>query len=215
MSIISILIPVAEYHVNYFKGCLHSIIKTCSNIDKIEVIIKVDSIESKNKCNTLLKSSGVRYRIVYNNKVGYKNVPIFFNQMIHESIGDILWGLGSDCRIDNGDWVKGFLNTRNIYEDNIYAINSRPNATLCLVPAISKEWYDTLGYFTPHGALADILIHKLSRNCHRSIDVHNIIIRSNIFGCSQWPKKMRKQMRRKTRQIYVRDLSKLQNAIHR
>jgi len=200
---ISVMVPVAPGHVSLYKKAARSLLNSCSDMSRVEFLVKVDTVKDKKECELFLSSTGVSFKVIYNKLSGYSMIEKYCQQMAAQASGDIFWGFGDDTTV-TGDWVKVFLKTRNVYNDNIYVINSRPWAHICFVPAMSREWYNSLGYFAPLCCPVDTWLRDLSRKVNRSIGVSGV----DVYRGG----KCRKRGKRELRKIKTRMARSLQGA---
>lgn len=142
---ISIIIPT-KYNID---ATVASASKTCTTPQNVEFLIKVDNPTVGQKVNASLAGSSFDYRVIESDITGYHNIHHFVNTLSKISKGDLLWLLGDDVTIEYGDWYGCLTAMRNVFPDNIYAINTRFDHYWSPAPAISKEWVNVLGYISP------------------------------------------------------------------
>lgn len=213
---ISILTPLHNDDLSLYKIAVESLAKTCTDFDKVELMVKVDSLKSKKNTESLLKNYDFKFTVVYNKLRGYQHFGEYFNQMIERSSGCLFLSFCADCEIQ-GDWVKEFLSTRGRYKDNIYVVNTRPRSYWTFQPLFSIEWYRVFKRITPKGCPSvDTWLRDLASKVGRYITIPNsqvnIIIKRREVDKSRIGKH-RRNGRRIMRQNLGMAIKKLKKAI--
>lgn len=170
---VSILLPTKDFIG--FSKMIQSLIKTCSDVNAVEIIIKTDSENTSEEYRKFLMDSPFLFKILCFPKYRkYFDQHLFINDLTKISQGKILWSMGDDVIITSGDWLKYLSNTRDRYfGDNIYCIHvgenpQRPSANP--FPALTREWVDFFGCFSPVSTLDSFNI-NLAKKIGRYLDV--------------------------------------------
>ena len=134
------------------KNNIQSLIKTCTNYDQSEILVKVDGEDDIDDYRKFLMDSPFRFRILcYPRYRGYFDYHTYINDLSKLAEGDMVWCMSDDMNILSGDWLNLLLATRGKFEDNIYVVcmrevPRRPTANPC--PAVSREWIKYFGFFS-------------------------------------------------------------------
>lgn len=147
MSAIDISVIIPTIRSGEFKKCIKNLRLTCSNSERVEILVKVDSKIMVQKCGRILQRSPFAYKILHNNTIGYNKLHIMAKQLCRFAKGDLFFMWADDFRI-TGDWYAEFVNTRDRYIDNIYAINTL-DYIWSHAPVISREWFNLMGEVAP------------------------------------------------------------------
>ena len=154
---ISILLST-RHRLDNFKKCVNSIVTTCSHIDKVELLIKIDSDDDVDQKRKYLETVNIRNKIVvFPRYYGWFNNHVSYNQLAKLSNGKFLWIFTDGISmIDGFDWYTAIMQTRdNYFKDNIYtvhihSINSRLGGwNSNAFPIITREWYNIENYISP------------------------------------------------------------------
>ncbi len=149
---ISLIIPSVNFDL--FKHLYNSIIRTCSNFDNVEMLLKLDDISDYDEFYNLCVGSQFKFKIItypkYNSRYSLHH---FFNDLGSISSGKMLWMLNDDATIISGDWYTSLINTRNTFKDNIHCVivpfdKDERKREIIPTPAITREWYDFFGFVT-------------------------------------------------------------------
>ncbi len=161
---ISVLTPLHENDYEEYKIAIASLAKHCTDFDKVELLVKIDS--QKSRIEQLLNNYPFKHTVVCNELRGYENFGIFMDQMVAQASGSLFWSFCADCQI-SGDWVKEILNTRNTFKDNIYVANPAH----WYQPVWTIEWYRVFNRITPKGVPdVDTWLRDLASIAKRYID---------------------------------------------
>lgn len=187
---ISILTPLHDDDISLYKVAVESLAKSCTDFSKAELVVKVDSLESKNMVELLLKNYDFSFTIVYNKIRGYQHFGAYFDEMVARSSGCLFLSFCADCEI-YGDWVKKFLSTRGKYKNNIYVINTRPGSW-ALQPAFTIEWHRASERILPKGCCSlDSWLRDLAVKVERYITIPNSEVKI-VTKRGDYPNKSRK-----------------------
>ncbi len=153
-----------------FVTCIKSLDKTCTKPRRVEILVKVDSAKVEQKYIPILNKSRFRYKIVVSRKpTGFKNNHKMLDMLCKIAKGKIFLLWSDDCVVQ-GDWYADLIKTRNMFPDNIYAVNTRYQASWSYCPAISREWFEALGSTCPIPA-ADGWIRDIAKRIGRHVRV--------------------------------------------
>lgn len=147
---ISLLLPSRE-RSKKFKRMLDSLISTCSNISRIELLILLDT-DDKEK---ILYES-----ILSNNKYSNLNHKIYLNNLSShakrnnflamKSVGDILFPINDDITFISKHWDKEIDNEFSKVVNQPYCLWVDSGQKYLYLhsdfPIVNKEWYKKLGY---------------------------------------------------------------------
>jgi hypothetical protein len=182
---ISILV-VTRNRVKNLRMFLDSIQETCSDIDHIEVLLRVDDDDTEtiefieNYCkysNTLIKS------VIGKRGKGYAEMDKMVKEICRISKGKIIYLLNDDAQFVSKDWDNKILDTyNNVYSDNIYTIrtshNQPENPENPLFPIITRDWYDVLDNFASC-LETDTALYFLNKLVKREIFIEDIKVNHN------------------------------------
>ena len=141
---------------NLFMKSIASLVKTCSNIDEVEIIMKLDSDDATiPEYLDILNKCPFSYKIlVYDRMEAYWSLYIFQNDLSRIANGDVLWLFNEDNQIVSGDWLHAFRESRNVFPDNIYVChvpgNTSKKSGKCVSPAYTREWFQVMDMVSPH-----------------------------------------------------------------
>ena len=204
---ISILTPLVSEHLNLYKEAVESLSVSCSDFNKVELLVKTDSERTSHDAKVLLKDYKFKNKVICTNATGYQNMGVFCDQLIEKSSGNLFMVFCADCRI-SGNWVDEFMGTRNRYFDNIYVVNTRPKSHWSMVPVFSIEWYKVLGRLTPPGAPnLDSWLRDVSVRVNRYITIPNSQVSIEVFREQKKLGSEKKRNIRKGRLILRSELS--------
>lgn len=176
---ISLLIPSIDF--NNFSVLYRTLIDQCVNPEKVEMLIKLDNISDIDKYYELCSGSPFRYKILIYPKYNSRcTLHVFFNDLGYIASGKIIWILNDDASV-TGKWDKVLLETRDSYNDNIYAViipydNGKGTEQIIPLPAITKEWIHLFGNVTKFPNF-DRWIDELSKGINRRV----VIKESDLF----------------------------------
>lgn len=170
-KLVSFLIP--SINKPAFVKTIECLKNTCSNIDVVEILTKIDMESDIPFYEDILQKSGFDYKILCSPVSGYTNIGVFHNEMAAVSQGDLVFIFGDDLFVQYGDWIKELENTRTLFRDNIYAVTlscgeSPKWFSLCV--GVTKEWLQCLGYMTL-GYQPDYWIALVARDIGRYIHI--------------------------------------------
>lgn len=163
---------MASKNKESFAKCIERLSQTCSNNKKTEILVKIDVESDIQFYQDVLASSFKHQKVIYTPITGYMNIGDFHNDLCAQSSGNIIWVMTDDFFVAHGDWFSLITNTRDIYSDNIYSIyiDFGNGKTFSLAPAVSREWFQCLGYIT-YGWQADYWIAMIARGLNRYIQI--------------------------------------------
>lgn len=147
---ISLLLPSRE-RSKKFKRMLESIISTCGNISRIELLVLLDT-DDKEKIlyeNILLdkKYSNLNYKIYLNNLSSHAKRNNF---LARNSVGEILFPINDDIIFVSKNWDKEIDNEFSKVNNEPYCLWVDSGQKYLYLhsdfPIVNKEWYKILGY---------------------------------------------------------------------
>jgi glycosyltransferase involved in cell wall biosynthesis len=146
---ISILCPTRE-RANRAYNYSRSILNTSDTLSRVEILFYVDnddpSIESYKR---LFPKDTVLLKVIYGPPM---SVSKSWNVLASHCTGDILFMGNDDLLHETQGWDSILEKTSEEYLDDIYCIffdDGINHGKHCAFPAVSRKWYDTLGYFSP------------------------------------------------------------------
>ena len=148
---ISILLPTRE-RSKKFKRMLKSLVSTCSDQSRIEMLLLIDEDDSELQLYKDIIKKDIFNKI--NFKLYIKNLnthAIRNNFLVKASTGEIIFPINDDMIFVTNDWDnvidKEFSKINNDYP---YCLWIRSNIKYrylhCDYPIINKSWYKRLGY---------------------------------------------------------------------
>jgi len=148
---ISILLPTRE-RSKKFKRMLKSLVSTCSDQSRIEMLLLIDEDDSELQLYKDIIKKDIFNKI--NFKLYIKNLnthAIRNNFLVKASTGEIIFPINDDMIFVTNDWDnvidKEFSKINNEYP---YCLWIRSNIKYrylhCDYPIINKSWYKRLGY---------------------------------------------------------------------
>lgn len=198
---ISILCPCRDFED--FSLMVKNLLLSSNNFNDVEILLKIDNGDEAEKYHRLLDDSIFKYKILifphYNRRM---TNHIVYNDLYSISNGRLIWAIGPDCRIVNGDWYKTLSNilNENQYKDNIYNIaipmdNGKGYKQICGINIVTREWCEVLGCVSPL-ANVDRWLSELSKEIARHRPVQEIEL------LSHYPKGHRTLSKRQRKVIY-------------
>jgi hypothetical protein len=145
---ISLLIPSLNFEG--FTVLYDSLIRSCSNPDDVEMLLKIDNTKDIDDFYQLCEKSPFKFKILlYGQYNGRFSLHHFFNDLGSVASGKIIWMLNDDAEIvSQADWYKPLVETRDRdFKDNVYCVmipydNGKGTKQLIPTPAFTKEWYE-------------------------------------------------------------------------
>ena len=182
---LSFLIPSKDF--KNFCTVVNNIIKTCSCIDNIEILVKIDRECDLVLYDDFLKHKSLHYYVLCNKDTGYSNILKFQYQLSQYVKSSLLWLFGDDLEFRGGDWYKEiitFYKSKSELSNKVFAINvqnHRKKRWFSLHPIVSKAWVDCLGYVSPV-PITDYFIGVVATacNCYYPINQSKIYIYHNM-----------------------------------
>jgi len=178
----SLVLPARNSHEEFVR-MIQSLVKTCSDPDAVEFLVKFDSDVDTRPHVEGLMDCGFRFKVLsYPRYHGYFDQHLFLNDLCKLANGDLIWSIGDDMEIVQGDWLKGFLATRDKYfKDNVYCLHvgqypARPTGNP--FPLLTKEWIKFFGCFSPVSNV-DSFTHQLAHMIGRYLKVDGLEIHIN------------------------------------
>ncbi len=147
---ISILLPTRERSVK-FKRMLDSLITTCKNIYRIELLILIDEDDKElNKYEEILKDT--KYKNL-NSKIYIINLPSHAkrnNYLAEKSSGEILFPFNDDVIFISQNWDKEIDLEFSKIKNQPYCLWINSGQKYLYLhsdfPVINRIWYEKLGY---------------------------------------------------------------------
>jgi hypothetical protein len=177
---ISLLMASRNNH-GPFRESVDRFASTCTNPERVEFLVKVDSDDDVGFYRKALSKTGIKYKIVLYDKMdGYNDLHVFYNDLWKISNGKILWMCTDDVVVDDGDWFAKIMGTRDVvYSDNIYIANFIGCGEFFppqRAPAITKELANAIGYVSPYRAW-DKYLNALGSAIGRRVSVDGVKLR--------------------------------------
>jgi hypothetical protein len=161
------LLVLSRERPGFLKNWFDSIRKTVTNIENIEVILRMDKDDpTLNKCKIQVDkfiSFGGEVKLIIGQRpygthgrqkldpaTGFFTLGDMWNECWRESTGDILQLCGDDTRYDSPGWDKAVRNVFLEYPDRIAFVwgpDGRNNRGTH--PWIHRKWTEIIGYFCP------------------------------------------------------------------
>lgn len=137
---ISFLIPARDSG-NKFEKTINSLIATCSQPEKIEILVRVDRDDLYDRYASVLKNTNIRFKLICGDRYGgYKTIYLFAQELVSLSIGDFIWPYGDDIYMHQCNWFDEIINTHKKFTDDIYIIYVKK--------ARKKQWALEMPIFT-------------------------------------------------------------------
>jgi hypothetical protein len=137
------------------RGRLNSLIKTldsliykCSDLEKIEILIKVDDDDSETiEGLKSYKNYNLINVEISDKKQGYASLNEFYNELYEKSSGDFIFCMNDDSTVETQNWDKLI----EPYLGQFVCLHHNPAYPFGLTttfPIISKQILDVLGYIS-------------------------------------------------------------------
>ena len=183
MKRISILCPTrqrAERAYNYAK----TVFKTTDWPGRVELFFYIDEDDPEldNYVSRQYELSKWNIFYIFGEP---KSISKSWNDLAEKCTGDILLMGNDDLIHETHGWDTVLENKSNEFPDDIYCIffNDGINAGKhCAFPAVSRKWYETLGYFTPgifEFIANDSWIFDIGKRVNRVKYVPEVMVRHN------------------------------------
>ena len=168
---IKISLMLCSFRPDRFEDCVKQLTETCTRPEIVEILVKTDSeIQDMHRFQEILLASPFDHRILCSPKLNeYWSLYAFLNQLAKLARGEVFWFIADEIDLRSNDWVETLLSTRDVFEDNIYLFNPRGAKTppkFTGLPAISKEWFDVLGFLSPFPEV-DVFLVKAAMRINR------------------------------------------------
>jgi hypothetical protein len=152
---ISILMP-SRGRPEHVKKVLGSICDTMSKKIVIEVIVRVDNDDPSDYSAILGKEFYNARPCIIRNDPTYPNMSCLWNEAFTVCSGDIIQMGADDIFYHTKDWDLMVNNEFEIQKDKILLVWGKDgghNERLSTHGFVSRQWIETVGYFTPPYAL--------------------------------------------------------------
>ena len=150
MKKISILCPTRQ-RADRAHNYAWTAFTTANNPDRVEILFYVDNDDPEKELYIQWAVNATPYHI--STTFGEPmSVSKSWNVLAEKCTGDILLMGNDDLIHETNGWDDILESTANEYEDDIYCIffdDGINHGKHCAFPAVSRKWYETLGYFTP------------------------------------------------------------------
>tara|TARA_A100001201_G_C4094913_1_gene203363 strand:+ start:150 stop:878 length:729 start_codon:yes stop_codon:yes gene_type:complete len=219
---------------------LECIEETCSNLDRLEVIVNFDTddIESISAMPELNNKYKFLQCLINEREL---NLHVNVNKMAFMAKGKYIWALGDDCHIMTKEWDKiaidRFETAFKDYEDKILlgAVNSTSvdkqfdKGWYCDAPILTREGRDGIGYLIhPHfiSLGADVATWMVYAAVNRIVDMRDICfdhVTHNTLGKVMNPDKTAAEYRERQAKVqkldpftfdYSKDIEKIKGLIN-
>lgn len=141
---ISVLVPT-RHRIERLKTLLESLTRTTLG-QRVELVFRVDNDDVETL--EFLGRASAAYVIVSGPRLlGYESLPVFFNQMLAESSGDVLMCGNDDMVFRTPGWPQQVLDAANRYPDGLFNIGvSTHNEAHYPFSVTSRKVADQLGF---------------------------------------------------------------------
>jgi hypothetical protein len=145
MKLVSVIFPSRD-RCDKLGHTLDSVLKNCSNVNNIEILVKVDSDD----LNTIdfLKKYGredIIKVIISDRKNGYESLHEYYNELYENSVGEFIFCINDDLTVDTVNWdleVSKFSGEFVCLHHN----PTPPHNDVWYFPVISKKILDVIGH---------------------------------------------------------------------
>jgi glycosyl transferase/beta-hydroxylase protein BlmF len=150
MKKISILCPTRQRADRAFNYAW-TVFNTARNSERVEVLFYVDTDDPENDLYIQWSINPTPYNIttVFGEPM---SVSKSWNILAEKCTGDILLMGNDDLIHETEGWDEILEEVSNEFPDDIYCAffdDGINHGKHCAFPAVSRKWYNTLGYFTP------------------------------------------------------------------
>tara|TARA_R110000772_G_C13288618_1_gene437762 strand:+ start:1669 stop:2400 length:732 start_codon:yes stop_codon:yes gene_type:complete len=194
---ISLLCPSRE-RLNKFITFTSSVFATCKDIDNIELVLGVDSDDSKKESYKRIANnlSFIKYIELPEGLFKAEGLSGIWNQMATECTGDLVAMVGDDMIFQTIDWDEKIIEAFKSKQDNIYLVHCNdgmrgPGNKYVNVPPLAvnsfvhKDYINTVGRYVQteiKEIFQDTFLDRLFSSIKRKIYYHDIIIKHLHFS---------------------------------
>ncbi len=141
---VSVIFP-SRGRFNHLVKTLDSIIDNCSDVTKIEILVKLDDddFETLEKINSYKNIDLINVRIS-NRKKGYESLNEFYNELYEVSTGEFIFCINDDVIIETQNWDKLI----EVYSGQLVCLHHNPTYPHndgWYFPIVSKKILDVIG----------------------------------------------------------------------
>lgn len=175
------------------QNALQSLYSTCSNIDNLECLVRVDNDDTATS-KQMFEPFYPNLKFIEGERPD--NLIKSYNELVSAGAGDLFWSLNDDIQILTPNWdiligenIKKFQSDNNI-KDNIFlcatadtSVDKSAGTNYSSFVLISKEAVETLGYFMNEKFRTlggDSHICRIYSEVNRIVDCNNVLL-DHIF----------------------------------
>ena len=150
---ISILLPARERPAA-LERCLHTLIDTAANPERIEILIAFDDDDMDTinyfveNITPYLDDLGVRYSAMQFKRLGYIRLNEYLNELVKHSHGSWIFFWNDDAMMPTQDWDKIIME----HEGEFALLRAETNHEhpYAIFPILTRKWVEITGHISPH-----------------------------------------------------------------
>lgn len=150
---ISILLPARERPAA-LERCLHTLIDTAANPERIEILIAFDDDDMDTinyfveNITPYLDGLGVRYSAMQFKRLGYIRLNEYLNELVKHSHGSWIFFWNDDAMMPTQDWDKIIME----HEGEFALLRAETNHEhpYAIFPILPRKWVEITGHISPH-----------------------------------------------------------------
>jgi glycosyltransferase involved in cell wall biosynthesis len=141
---ISVILPSRE-RLNSLTQTIDSLINRCSNLQNIEILIKIDDddFETIEGLKSYKNYNSINV-IISDKKQGYKSLNEYYNELYEKSSGEFVFCINDDLTIETDNWdklVEPYIGQFVCLHHN----PAFPHEYTWMFPIVSKQILDVIG----------------------------------------------------------------------
>ena len=176
---ISLLTPTRD-RFNNIKKMIDSITSTAFSQENYEIIFGVDNddLKTANSINEYLSDKNINFKIVYFERLFYKNFHLYMYELYKHSKGDLLWLFPDDVEILTNHWDIILEEYKNEMYLMVELNDEHKDWEFSLIPIISSKWPNVVGRIADNSQ-TDLWLGEIARSLKI---IKKVKIKCNIFN---------------------------------
>lgn len=159
MPVCTLSFPACGSPNLYLEQSLAGLLKSCTNKNDIELIVKLDHYEDIDYYIKLLTNSGFVYKVlIYDQLQGIADAHFWHYDMASLSKSSMIWLFADDIVVDCKNLGQELSKVMSLFSDSVYILYGRHfKGNRCRLgdkhPIISKKLIDCMQLVSPHCGL--------------------------------------------------------------